>query len=115
MAPANAEPTRGVIYADTVLASPARVAGEPRCRNAAWKARSRSCSAATCRRVTTPYTRDEVAAAVDACAAIEVVTSRYQDLDAGVEPGEAGGQHQQRRLRVWPRRWPTGADWNSAS
>jgi 2-keto-4-pentenoate hydratase len=29
----------------------------------------------------TPYTRDEVAAVVDACAAIEVVTSRYKDLD----------------------------------
>lgn len=29
-----------------------------------------------------PYTRDEVAAAVDACAAIEVVTSRYANPDA---------------------------------
>lgn len=30
----------------------------------------------------TPYSREEVAAAVDACAAIEIVTSRYVDPDA---------------------------------
>ena len=29
-----------------------------------------------------PYTRDEVAASVDACAAIEVITSRFQDQAA---------------------------------
>ena len=29
-----------------------------------------------------PYSRDEIAAAVDACAAIEVVTSRYRNSDA---------------------------------
>ena len=28
-----------------------------------------------------PYSRDEVAAAVDACAAIELVTSRYRNFD----------------------------------
>jgi len=80
-APAGAEPTRGVIYAEAILASPARIATArvPQCgvegevafifrrdlppRQAAWS-------------------RDEVAAAVDACAAIELVTSRYRDPDA---------------------------------
>ena len=79
-APANAEPTRGVIYADTVLASPARL---PASRGTecgvegevAFVFRRDLPSRAT------PYTREEVAAAVDACAAIEVVESRYQDLD----------------------------------
>jgi 2-keto-4-pentenoate hydratase len=80
-APASGEPTRGVIYADAILASPARIAAArvPQCgvegevafvfrrdlppREAAWS-------------------RDDIAGAVDACAAIEVVTSRYRDADA---------------------------------
>ena len=79
-APANAEPTRGVIYAGTVFASPARIPAAT-CRNVVSRAKSHSCSVAICRRVGAPYSREEVAAAVDACAAIEVVTSRYQDPD----------------------------------
>lgn len=78
-APADAEPTRGVIYADTISASPARIpaAEVPLCGvegEVAFVFRRDLPARAT------PYTRDEVAAAMDACAAIEVVTSRYQDL-----------------------------------
>ncbi len=80
MAPANAEPTRGVIYADTIHLSPARVpaADVPQCGvegevsfvfRRDLQARGAS------------YTREEVAAAVDACAAIELVTSRYRNSD----------------------------------
>jgi 2-keto-4-pentenoate hydratase len=81
MAPANAEPTRGVIYADTIHPSPARIpaAEVPQCGvegEVAFIFR-RDLPART-----TPYSRDEVAAAVDACAAIEVVTSRYRNSDA---------------------------------
>ena len=80
MAPANGEATRGVIYADTVLASPARIpaAQVPQCGvegEVAFVFRRDLPARGT------PYSRDEVAAAVDACAAIEVVTSRYRDLD----------------------------------
>jgi 2-keto-4-pentenoate hydratase len=79
-APANAEATRGVIYADTIHASPARIpaAEVPQCGvegEVAFVFRRDLPPRAT------PYSRDEVAAAVDACAAIEVVTSRYQNLD----------------------------------
>ncbi len=81
MAPANAEATRGMIYADTVHASPARIpaADVPQCGvegEVAFVFRRDLPARAT------PYSRDEVAAAVDACAAIEVVTSRYQNSDA---------------------------------
>ena len=80
MAPAAGEPTRGVIYADTIHPSPARIAA----------ARVPQCGvegevAFVFRRDLPPraaaYTRDEIAAAVDACAAIEVVTSRYRNSD----------------------------------
>lgn len=77
-APANADPTRGVIYAETILPSPARIpaAQVPACgvegevafvfrRDLPPRAR--------------PYTRDEVAVVVDPLAAIEVVGSRYAD------------------------------------
>jgi 2-keto-4-pentenoate hydratase len=79
-APANAEATRGVIYADTIHASPARIpaAEVPQCGvegEVAFVFRRDLPPRAA------PYSRDEVAAAVDACAAIEVVTSRYQNLD----------------------------------
>jgi 2-keto-4-pentenoate hydratase len=76
MAPANGDATRGVIYADTVRASPARVpaAQVPQCGVEGEVAfvfrRDLPARAAA-------YTRDEVAAAVEACAAIELVTSRY--------------------------------------
>ena len=80
-APAGDEPNRGVIYADAVLASPARIAAArvPQCgvegevafvfrrdlppREAAWS-------------------RDDIAAVVDASVAIELVTSRYLQPDA---------------------------------
>ena len=80
-APANTDPTRGVIYADAILASPARIAA----------ARVPQCGvegevAFVFRRNLPPrealWSRDEVAAAVDACAAIELVTSRYLEPDA---------------------------------
>src|SRR5579863_1665411 len=79
-APANAEATRGVIYADTIHASPARIpaAEVPQCGvegEVAFVFRRDLPPRAA------PYSRDEVAAAMDACAAIEVVTSRYQNLD----------------------------------
>ena len=81
MAPANAEATRGVIYADTICSSPARMpaAEVPQCGvegEVAFVFRRDLPARAA------PYTRDEVAAAVDACAAIEVVTSRYANSDA---------------------------------
>jgi 2-keto-4-pentenoate hydratase len=81
MAPANGEATRGIIYADTVHASPARIpaADVPQCGvegEVAFVFRRDLPARAT------PSSRDEVAAAVDACAAIEVVTSRYQNSDA---------------------------------
>ena len=47
-----------------------------------------------------PYSREEVAAAVDACAAIEVGDQPLPELRCGLQSGEAGGQHQQRRLRA---------------
>jgi 2-keto-4-pentenoate hydratase len=79
MAPANGEPTRGVIYADTIHPSPARVpaAEVPQCGvegEVAFVFR-RDLPARS-----TPYSRDEVAVAVDACAAIELVSSRYRDF-----------------------------------
>ncbi len=80
MAPANGEPTRGVIYAGTIHSSPARVpvAEVPQCGVEGEVAfvfrRDLPARAAA-------YTRDEVAGAVDACAAIELVTSRYRDSD----------------------------------
>jgi 2-keto-4-pentenoate hydratase len=79
MAPAGGEPTRGVIYADTIHPSPARVpvAEVPQCGvegEVAFVFRRALPPRGT------PYTRDEVAAAVDACAAIELVSSRYRDF-----------------------------------
>jgi 2-keto-4-pentenoate hydratase len=79
-APANGEPTRGVIYAGTVVASPTRIpaADVPQCGVEGEVAfvflRDLPARAVD-------YSREEVAAAVDACAAIEVVTSRYQNAD----------------------------------
>ena len=80
MAPANGEPNRGLIYADTIHPSPARVpvAEVPQCGvegEVAFVFR-RDLPARSA-----PYSRDEVAAAMDACAAIELVTSRYRDSD----------------------------------
>jgi 2-keto-4-pentenoate hydratase len=81
MAPVTGESTRGVIYADTIHPSPARIqaAQVPQCGVEGEVA-------FVFRRDLPPraanYTRDEVASAMDACAAIEVVTSRYRNSDA---------------------------------
>jgi 2-keto-4-pentenoate hydratase len=76
MAPANGDPTRGIIYGGTIHASPCKLPASavPQCgvegevafifrRDLPYRAK--------------PYTRNEVAAVVDACAAIEVVHSRF--------------------------------------
>ncbi len=80
MAPAHGEPTRGTIYADTIHQSPARItaADVPQCGvegEVAFVYRRDLPPRAA------PYSREEVAAAVDACAAIEVVSSRYRNPD----------------------------------
>jgi 2-keto-4-pentenoate hydratase len=79
-APANAEPTRGVIYADTIHPSPASIpaAEVPQCGvegEVAFVFRRDLPPRSA------PYSREDVADSIDACAAIEVVTSRYKDLD----------------------------------
>ncbi|MGE4047374.1 MAG: 2-keto-4-pentenoate hydratase [Acetobacteraceae bacterium] len=76
MAPPNGEPTRGVIYAGTVLPSPCNLPSSlvPQCGvegEVAFIFRK------SLPNRDTPYSRDEVAAAVDACAVIEVVHSRF--------------------------------------
>jgi 2-keto-4-pentenoate hydratase len=81
MAPASGEPTRGLIYADTIHASPASV---PAAEVPQWGFEG---EVAFIFRRDFPqrvaaYSRDEVAVGVDACAAIELVTSRYQNPDA---------------------------------
>jgi 2-keto-4-pentenoate hydratase len=80
-APAGAEPTRGVIYAPTVYASPARIPVfvVPQC-GVEGEVAFRFHRDLPPR--PTPYTREDVAAAVEACAAIEPVSSRYEDADA---------------------------------
>ena len=76
MAPPNGDATRGVIYAGTVFPTPCKLPATvvPQCGveaevafifREAFPARD------------TPYTREEVSAGVDACAAIEVVHSRF--------------------------------------
>lgn len=80
MTPANGDANRGLIYAETIRPSPARVpsAEVPQCGvegEVAFVFRRDLPARGT------PYTRDEVAASVDACAAIELVTSRYRDSD----------------------------------
>ena len=79
MAPASGEPTRGVIYADTIHPSPARVpvSEVPQCGvegEVAFMFRRDLPPRAA------PYSREDVAGAVDACAAIELVSSRYRDF-----------------------------------
>ena len=114
MAPANGEPTRGVIYADTIHASPARIpaAEVPQCGvegEVAFVFRRDLPPRAA------PYSRDEVAAAVDACAAIEVVTSRYRNSDAVIEPARSWRTASATAPSCMPHRRPIGAAWNSAS
>ena len=79
-APAGAEPTRGVIYAPSIHTSPSRIPASlvPQCGvegEVAFVFRTALPPRDT------PYTRDEVAAVVEACPAIEVVTSRFADPD----------------------------------
>jgi 2-keto-4-pentenoate hydratase len=76
MAPVNGEPTRGMIYGGTIFPSPASIPSAivPQCGvegEVAFIFR-RDLPARDA-----PYTRNEVAAVVDACAAIEVVHSRF--------------------------------------
>jgi 2-keto-4-pentenoate hydratase len=80
-APAGAEPTRGVIYAPSVHSSPSRIPAflVPQC---GVEGEVAFIFRADLPPRSTPYTREEVAAVVDACPAIEVVTSRYADPDA---------------------------------
>lgn len=72
------EPTRGLIYAPTIRPAPARIpaAEVPLCGvegEVAFRfTRDLPPRAA-------PYTREEVAGAMEACAAIEVITSRFMD------------------------------------
>ena len=81
MAPAHGEPTRGVIYADTIHASPARIPAVevPQC---GVEGEVAFVFGRDLPPRTAPYSRDEVAGVVDACAAIELVTSRYRNSDA---------------------------------
>lgn len=76
MAAANTDATRGIIYGGTIHPSPCRLpaATVPQCGvegEVAFVFRRDLPARAV------PYSRNEVAAAVDACAAIEVVHSRY--------------------------------------
>lgn len=76
-----AEGVRAPIYAPTVQATPGRfaVADVPQCGvegEIAFRCRRDLPSRPT------PYSRDDVAASIDALAAIEVVTSRYAEPDA---------------------------------
>jgi 2-keto-4-pentenoate hydratase len=82
IAPAGQEPMRGVLYGGTIHPSPAQlpVADVPHCgveAEVAFIYRKPFPPRET------PYTREEVAAALDACAAIEVVSGRF-DLKSNV-------------------------------
>jgi 2-keto-4-pentenoate hydratase len=75
---ASSEGLRGLIFAPVIFASPVvfPTAEAPQCGiegEVAFRFRQDMPPRAA------PYSRDEVAAAVDACAAIEVVSSRYAD------------------------------------
>ena len=76
MAPPNQQPNRGIIYADTIHASPCDLPAKlvPQCGvegEVAFVFRQNLPDRAI------PYSRNEVAAVVDACAAIEIVHSRF--------------------------------------
>jgi 2-keto-4-pentenoate hydratase len=76
MAPAEGDPTRGIIYGGTIHASPCHLPAStvPQCGvegEVAFIFRRDLPSRAK------PYTRNEVAAVLDACAVIEVVHSRF--------------------------------------
>jgi 2-keto-4-pentenoate hydratase len=76
MAPVNGDPTRGIIYGGTILGSPCKLSAAvvPQCGvegEVAFIFRRDLPSRAK------PYTRNEVAAVLEACVAIEVVHSRF--------------------------------------
>jgi len=80
----SSEGVRGVIYAQLVHASPAAfpIADGPQCGvegEVAFRLRQDLPSRAA------PYSRAEVAAAVDACVAIEVVSSRFADAETATK------------------------------
>jgi 2-keto-4-pentenoate hydratase len=80
-APPNDQPTRGLIYARTIHRSPAPIpaAQVPHCGvegEVAFRFRHDLPARSQ------PYTREEVAGAIEACAAIEVITSRFKDHTA---------------------------------
>ncbi len=74
----NDEPSRGLIYAATIHPAPARIpaAEVPLC-GVEGEVAFRFTKDLPPRAA--PYTREEVAGAMEACAAIEVITSRYKD------------------------------------
>ncbi len=81
MAPAEGEPTRGIIYGGTIHASPCKLPAStvPQCGvegEVAFVFRRDLPNRAK------PYTRNEVAAVLDACAAIEVVSGRFAQKSA---------------------------------
>jgi len=82
MAPAGGEATRGIIYAGTVLPSPCDLpaATVPQC---GVEGEVAFIFTQALPNRPAPYTRDEVAASVQACAAIEVVNGRFA-VDAPV-------------------------------
>jgi 2-keto-4-pentenoate hydratase len=76
MCPPGQQPNRGILYAGTIHASPCELpsATAPQCgveAEVAFVYRQNLPDRAV------PYSRNEVAAVVDACAAIEIVHSRY--------------------------------------
>ena len=74
--------------------SPVRRACRARSRQAnTWNARSASASPAICRRDSDEYSEQEVFDALEACAAFELVDSRFRDLKSAME------QHALRILR----------------
>ena len=82
ISPANQEPMRGVLYGGTIVPSPAQmlVSDVPHCgveAEVAFVYRQPFPPRET------PYTTEEVSAGIDCCAAIEVVSGRY-DLKANV-------------------------------
>ena len=79
--PPNEQPTRGLIYVSTIHRSPARIpaASVPLCgveAEVAFRFRRDLAPRAE------PYSGEEVAGAVEACAAIEIITSRFKDHTA---------------------------------
>ena len=106
MAPAHGEPTRGVIYADTIHASPARIpaADVPQCGvegEVAFVFRRDLPPRPA------PYTRDEASHAVDACRGDRAGDQPLPQIPHGLEPAEAGANISNAAFvrRAAPARW----------